>query len=125
MSTRRQERMARIVRDAVSEAIGNLSDPRIKSFVSITRVKVAADMRLADVYMSFFGGKETDQNKTFQAIEHSRIRIRSFLAEILTCRFCPVLRFHMDEDFKKTLEAWRILDEEAAKRKEIEQKQQQ
>ena len=114
--------MARIVRDAVSEAVGNLSDPRITVFVSITRVKVAADMRLADVYFSLFGGSETDQNKTFTAIEHARIRVQSFLAGNLECRFCPVLRFHKDEDFKKTMEACRILDEEAAKRKENEQK---
>jgi ribosome-binding factor A len=125
MSTRRQEKMARVVRDAVIEAVRNLSDPRITSFVSITRIKVAADMRLADVYFSFFGGSVTDQNKTFTAIEHSRIRIQSFLAGNLNCRFCPILRFHKDEDFKKTLEAWRIIDEEAAKRKEKEQKLQQ
>ncbi len=115
--------MARVVRDAVSEAVSNLNDPRITSFVSVTHVKVAADLRLADVYFSFFGGSVTDQNKTFTAIEHSRIRIQSFLAGILECRFCPVLRFHNDENFKKTMEAWRILDEEAAKRKEREQKQ--
>lgn len=117
--------MARVIRDAVIEAIRNLSDPRITSFVSITHVKVAADLRLADVYFSFFGGNETDQNKTFAAIEHSRIRIQSFLAGTLECRFCPILRFHKDENFKKTMEAWRILDEEAAKRRENEQKQQE
>ncbi len=115
--------MARVVRDAVSEAVANLNDPRITSFVSVTRVKVAADMRLADVYFSLFGGSETDQNKTYTALEHSRIRVQSFLAGMLNVRFCPILRFHKDENFKKTMEAWRILDEEAAKRKEKEAKQ--
>ena len=116
--------MARVIRDAISEAVSNLNDPRITAFVSITRVKVAADMRLADVYFSFFGGSVAEQNKTFTAIEHAKIKIQSFLARGLNCRFCPVLRFHKDEDFKKTLEAWRILDEEAAKRDQQKNMQQ-
>jgi len=120
MLTRRQEKMARVIRDAVSQAVANLSDPRITAFVSITRVKVAADMRIADVYISLFGGSAAEQNITFKAIEHARLRIQSFLAGILNCRCCPVLRFHQDEDLKKTIETWRILDEEAAKRNQID-----
>jgi ribosome-binding factor A len=113
--------MARIVRDAVSQAVANLSDPRITSFVSITRVRMAADMRIADVYFSLFGGSDADQKKTFIAIEHARVRIQSILAGGLDCRFCPVLRFYKDEQLKKTMEAFRILDEEAEKRKEKEE----
>ena len=121
MSTRRQEKMARIVRDAVSGAVANLSDPRITSFVSILRVQVAADLRIADVYFSLFGGSDADQRKTFVAIEHARARIQSILAGSLECRYSPVLRFHRDEQFKKTMEAYHILDEEAARRRSEEQ----
>jgi ribosome-binding factor A len=123
MSMRRQEKMARIVRDAVSGAVANLSDPRITSFVSVMRVQVAANLRIADVYFSLFGGSEADQKKTFAAIEHARVRIQSILADGLECRFCPFLRFHMDEQFKKTMEAYHILDEEAARRRSEEQQQ--
>jgi len=47
MVTRRQEKVARVVKEAVSDAITHhLSDPRIEGFVSVTRVDMAADYRV-------------------------------------------------------------------------------
>ena len=84
MPTRRQEKVARVIREVVSDAIANhLNDPRITGFVSVTRVEVMADMRSADVYLSIFALNEADKDKTFIAITHARTRIQSFLAEAL------------------------------------------
>ena len=112
MATRRQEKVARVVKEAVSDAITHhLNDPRIEGFVSVTRVDVAPDMRNADVFLSIFGKDEATQNKTFIAIEHARSRIQSLLACEVRSKFCPVLHFHRDEKFKKTLETMRLIDE--------------
>ncbi len=112
MPTRRQEKIARVVKEAVSDAIANhLSDPRIEAFVSVTKVEVSADMRIANVYLSMFGGTETSQNKTFAAITHARSRIQGILAEQIQSRFCPVINLHKDENFKKTLETMKLIDE--------------
>jgi ribosome-binding factor A len=55
MATRRQEKVARVVKEVVSDAIANhLNDPRIEGFVSVTRVDMSADLRSADVYLSIF-----------------------------------------------------------------------
>lgn len=111
MPTRRQEKVARIVREAVSDAIANhLNDPRITGFVSVTRVDVTADLRGTDVYLSVFGQSEKAQRKTFSAINHARSRIQSILARKIESRFCPVLRLHSDENFKKTLETMQLID---------------
>jgi ribosome-binding factor A len=119
MPTRRQEKIARVVKEAVSDAIANhLSDPRIESFVSVTRVEVSADMRIANVYLSLFGGTETAQNKTFAAITHARSRIQTILAEQIQSRFCPVINIHRDENFKKTLEIMKLIDGLAAEFKD-------
>jgi ribosome-binding factor A len=117
MPTRRQEKVARAIKEAVSDAIANhLNDPRIEGFVSVTRVDVAADLRVADVYLSIFGKDEAAQNKTYAAITHARSRIQSLLAGELQCKFCPVLRFQRDEKFKKILETIRLIDETARER---------
>ena len=111
MPTRRQEKIARVVKEAVSDAIANhLSDPRIEAFVSVTKVEVSADMRIANVYLSMFGGTETAQNKTFAAVLHARSRIQGILAEQSQSRFCPVINLHRDENFKKTLETMKLID---------------
>ena len=119
MSTRRQEKVARIVKEVVSYAIANhLNDPRIEGFVSVTRVEMAADLRSADVHVSIFGKDESAANKTFAAITHARARIQSLLAGRLQSKFCPVLRFHRDEKFKKTLETMRLIDQAVSELKE-------
>ena len=112
MPTRRQEKVARVVKEAVSDAVANhLNDPRIEGFVSVTRVDMAPNLRSSDVYFSIFGKNDASQNKTFAAITHARSRIQSLLAGRLQCKFCPVLRFYRDEKFKKTLETMKLIDQ--------------
>jgi len=133
MPTRRQEKVARIVKEVVSDAIAyHLNDPRIEGFVSVTRVDMTADLRSADVYLSIFdrgpisqkdtktgtGRSDADRNKTFAAITHAKSRIQSLLAERLRSKFCPVLRFRTDEKLKKTLETMRLIEKAASELKE-------
>ena len=117
MPTRRQEKVARVIREVVSDVIANhLSDPRITGFVSVTRVEVMADLRSADVYLSVFASEEAAKDRTLAAITHARTRIQSFLAEALDSKFCPVLRFREDEQFRKTLEVMKLIDQVASER---------
>jgi ribosome-binding factor A len=117
MTTRRQEKAARAVKEAVSDAIANhLNDPRIEGFVSVTRVEVAADLRSAEVFLSIFGGDQASQNKTYAAITHARSRIQSLMAGKMRSKFCPVLRFHKDDKFKEALETIKLIDKTASER---------
>lgn len=119
MPTRRQEKVARVVKEAVSDAIANhLGDPRITGFVSVTRVTLAPDLRNADVYLSIFAASDSAKNRTFEAIMHARVRIQSLLAAALESKFCPVLHFYRDEQFQKTLETMRLIDEVASERQD-------
>jgi len=112
MATRRQEKVARVVKEAVSDAISNhLNDPRIEGLISVTRIEMAADLRHADVFVSILGKDGASQNKTFSAIRHARSRIQSFVGSKLKSKFCPVLNFHKDEKFKKTLETMKLIDQ--------------
>lgn len=112
MVTRRQEKVARAVKEGVSDVIAHhLSDPRIEGFVSVTRVEIAADLRNADVYISIFGRDEPAHNKTFAAITHAKSRIQSLVAGKLQSKFCPILHFYLDEKFKKTLETMKLIDQ--------------
>jgi ribosome-binding factor A len=114
MASRRQEKVARVIREATSDAIANhLSDPRITGFVSITHVDVAPDLRSAEVFLSILAPRENDRQKSFAGITHAQRRIQSFVAAALATKFCPVLHFHLDEHFQKTLETMRLIDQVA------------
>ena len=124
MATRRQEKVASVVKEVVSDAIAHhLSDPRIEGFISITRVEMAPDLRNAEVYLSVFGEDDSVQNKTFLAIEHAKTRIQSMVAGRLQSKFCPVLHFHKDEQFKKTLEIMRLIDKAAGEYKDKDEQE--
>jgi len=111
MATRRQEKVARIIKEAVNNAITqHLSDPRIEGLVSITKVEMAPDLRNANVYISVLGKDEASQNKTFAAIVHAKSRIQSLISGKIQSKFCPVLHFFNDDKFKKTLETLKLIE---------------
>ncbi|MBN1456965.1 MAG: 30S ribosome-binding factor RbfA [Sedimentisphaerales bacterium] len=122
MPSRRQEKVARIIKESVSDSIANhLSDPRIEGLISITEVDISPNLRKADVYVSIMAADEKTQNRTFAAIEHAAKHIQTRLGHKMTSKFCPHLEFHQDEKFKKTIETLNLIDEAA---KEFRQKEQ-
>ena len=120
MASRRQERVARVVRESVSDTIANrLNDPRIEGFVSVTGVDVSADLRNADVFLSIMTDDEAVRRRTFVAIEHAANCVRARLSQRMTSKFCPRLNFREDSKIKNTLETLKIIEEAA---REFEEK---
>lgn len=112
MESRRQLKLARVIRDSVSETIRNkLSDPRITGFVSVTEVDLSPDAKNATVYLSLFGTDEAGQKKTFAAIRHAVGPIQAALGKAIPGRTCPHLRFEQDTKMKRTLETLQMIDE--------------
>jgi len=53
MPSRRQEKVAQLITEVVSDIIAHrLSDPRIEGLVSITQVTLSADLRNAEICVS-------------------------------------------------------------------------
>jgi len=103
--------VGRQIQRTVSDVITHhLADPRIEGLVSVTHVDVAPDLRAADVYLSVLAKDAATENLTFVAIEHARSCIQSWLADEIRSRFCPVLRLHRDDQFKKTIEIINLID---------------
>lgn len=112
MARRRQEKMARVIKEAVSEIIQNrLGDPRIEGFVGVTEVNLPPDLKTADVHLSIMGSDEAHQRRTFAAIEHAAGHIQALVGQQLTMKFCPRLHFHVDDRLKKTAETLRLIEE--------------
>ena len=80
-----------------------LNDPRLTGMPSITRVKVSADLSIADVYMTIMG-TQGQQTAALNALKHSAGMMRTKLTHSLTLRQAPFLRFHIDEGLKKEIE---------------------
>ena len=98
-----------------------LSDPRLPTIVSITRVKVTNDLSIADVYVTVMG-TPGQQTAALNALKHSAGVMRTKLTKALTLRVAPFLKFHLDEDLKKELAVLDLLDQVARENAEIDRR---
>lgn len=118
--SRRQEKIKRIVRDAVADIILNrLNDPRLSGFVTITEIDVSPDIRNADIYISVMAETEGDKRKTFEAVKHATKHIQMLLGEQMSLRNVLQLRILEDIRNKKALETLKIIEQAS---EEIRQK---
>jgi len=109
--SRRTQRLSSLIRRILADAIQTrLSDPRIAPFTSITRVEVAADLTIATVYVSVMAQRETAGRLTVEALESAAGRLRSRLADELTVRRVPELRFRYDESLQGAFETVRVIE---------------
>jgi ribosome-binding factor A len=86
----------------------DLDDPRVPSIVSVTHVDVAADLSVADVFVTIMG-TEGQQTAALNALKHSAGMMRGILTKSLSLRQVPFLKFHLDEKLKKELEMMALL----------------
>ena len=122
--SRRQEKVARVIRESVSDTIANrLSDPRIQGIVSVTDVDISPDLKNADVSLSIMATDEKHAKKTLLAIQHATRHIQARLGRKMTSKFCPRLHFIEDTKFRKTLDTLRLIDEVSKEFKDQPQEQ--
>jgi ribosome-binding factor A len=111
MPSRRQQKIARVIKESVSRTIQTrLSDPRITGLVSVTEVDISPDSKNATVFLSILAD-EVHQELSFTAICHAAGHIQAQLGHDLTGRTCPHLIFKRDEKVKKTLETLRLIEQ--------------
>ncbi|HHE54349.1 MAG TPA: 30S ribosome-binding factor RbfA [Caldithrix abyssi] len=93
---RRVKRYADMLKRVVSEVLEfKLKDPN-KGMITITRVKVSPDLRVATFYYTVLGD-EKQRDKTRQVLERSKSFIRNEIKPFITSRWLPELRFFYDE----------------------------
>ena len=121
MSRRTEMLASTIQKELATMMMRDLNDPRLPSIVSITRVKVSADLSIADVYVTIMG-TPGQQSAGLNALKHSAGLMRTKLTKQLTLRQAPFLKFHIDEGLKKELAVLDLLDQVAKENAEIDRK---
>ncbi len=96
----RTERIAGEMKRVVSDIIRTeLKDPRIPVVTSVTRIKLAKDLKYAKIYVSFFGD-EAEKKGAMQALRSSAGLIRYMIGRKMTIRALPELTFAIDESIE-------------------------
>lgn len=110
MKDRRSARVAEEIREVVADVIANkLKDPRI-GFVTVTRVAMTSDQRLARVYVGVLGDPAA-REKTLVGLKQAAGFVRRELAQRMRLRLVPEVVFEYDKGLEATDRVARLLDE--------------
>jgi ribosome-binding factor A len=121
MSRRTEMLGSTIQRELMEIIMRELNDPRLIGFPSITRVKVAPDLSVADVYITVMG-TPGQQAAALNALKHSAGMMRTKLTKLLSIRQAPFLKFQFDEQLRKELEVMDLLEKVRRENEEIDRK---
>src|SRR5438094_9647927 len=95
----RMRRVNEAVRQVLSEAVGDLKDPRV-GFVTVTGVKTSPDLRHARVYVSVLGDDRA-RAATLAGLESAHGFLQGRLAAELSLKHTPALQFDYDESIER------------------------
>lgn len=111
MVTRRQQRVAEMMREELTILIGaELTDPRLAdAMVNVTAVEVSPDLRSARVYVEHQLPRESSRG-VLEALRHAESYLRRALIESLDLRFVPELTFHIDDTGERARRIDALLD---------------
>src|SRR5207237_5625201 len=112
MMSGRMRRVNEAVRQVLSEAVGELKDPRI-GFVTVTGVETSPDLRHARVFVSVLGS-EDEQRQSLAGLEAAHGVLQGRLARALRLKRTPQLAFEYYPTVERGVRMTQLIDEVAA-----------
>jgi ribosome-binding factor A len=109
--SQRQKKVATLINEALVEVLrrGKKLDERlINCPVTITKILVTADLKLANCYFLPFNTKLNELELT-QSLNNSKYAIRKFITSKINLKYSPELRFHYDHGFDNLYKVEQLL----------------
>jgi ribosome-binding factor A len=97
------------VREVLSEAVGELKDPRI-GFVTVTGVKTSPDLRQAVVFVSVLGS-ERKRTQSIDGLQAAHGLLQARIARELRMKRTPQLTFEYDPSVERGVRMSQLIDE--------------
>ncbi len=111
--TRRAERVASLLREALSEILlFDLNNPIFRNIISITNIKVREDLKRVTI---FFRVYKEDPQKVKSALDSSLGYIKKLLGQKITLKFMPEIEFQIDtseEEERRLIELFEKIKKE-------------
>lgn len=92
--SQRIEKVQRLARQVLGEAIHDLKDPRV-GFATVTYVRITPDLRHARVFVSVLGD-EDQQRETMKGLTSATAFLRAELGRQVRLKYLPELTFELD-----------------------------
>lgn len=106
---KRTDRIAEMIQRKLAQIIPQeVKDPRLNGFITISAVKVAADLGHAKIYFTVLND---DKKLAVTILNAAASYLRSALARSITLRTVPQLHFIYDESIEYGQNLSRLIDE--------------
>lgn len=92
--SQRIDKVNKLAREVLGEAIQDLKDPRI-GFVTVTMVRVTSDLQHARVLVGVLGSDE-ERAETMAGLESAKPHLRATLGREVRMKYLPELTFELD-----------------------------
>jgi ribosome-binding factor A len=108
MEGKRSEKVADLIQKEISEMLlRTLKDPRI-GFVTITRVTVSEDCRLAKVYFSVTGTL-TERKRSTEGLNSAKGYVRKELGRRVRLKYTPEIMFQFDPSIEYAIHIGEVI----------------
>ena len=108
MEGKRSEKVADLIHKEISEMlVKTIKDPRI-GFVTITRVNVSEDCRLAKVYFSVAGTPE-ERERSMKGLKSAQGYVRKELGRRIRLRYTPQVIFKFDPSIEYAIHIGEVI----------------
>ena len=114
--SQRMLRVAELIRHSMAELLtrGAINDPVLEGHVvTVPRVKMSPDLKLASVYVMPLGGK--DVSNVIAALDRHKKYLRTEIAHRINLKFAPEIRFKIDDSFDNVAKIDALLNSDKVK----------
>ena len=119
--SQRKEKVAQRIKEEISTIIHDkIKDPRI-GFITITKVELTSDLRIAKIFYSILGDDEK-KKEAKDGLASATKYIRKLLGETVELRYTPEIAFRIDTSAEYNMHIGKIFDKIEKERLEKEEK---
>jgi ribosome-binding factor A len=114
--SQRMLRVAELIRHSMADLLtrGAINDPVLEGHVvTVPRVQMSPDLKLASVYVMPLGGK--DKGDVIAALDRHKKYLRTEIAHRINLKFAPEIRFKIDDSFDNIAKIDALLNSDKVK----------
>ena len=117
MEGKRSDKVADLIQKEISEMLlRGLKDPRI-GFVTITKVTVSEDCRMAKIYFSVVGSPEEREIST-EGLNSAKGYVRKELGRRIRMKYTPEITFQFDPSIEYAIHIGEVIEQVRKEREE-------
>jgi ribosome-binding factor A len=115
--SQRMLRVAELVRHSIAQILarGEVNDPVLEMHVvTVSRVTMSPDLKLATVFIMPLGGK--DEDEVLRAFDRHKKFLRGEVSRAVNLKFAPEVRFRIDDSFDNVARIDALLNSDRVRR---------